>query len=162
MGRVGAPHGVRGAFRVRPESADPATLAAYGEWLIRRRGGDWTAHRVDDVREQRDFLVAQLAGIATREAASALRGAEVGVPRESLPPLEEGEYYQADLVGMTVVNREGIVLGTLREFVESGAHPIARVATDDGRECLIPWVASYIDHVDANAGRIAIDWPANV
>jgi 16S rRNA processing protein RimM len=137
-------------------------LAGYGEWLLRRRGSEWTAHRVDEVREQGDSLVAQLVGIETREAAGALRGAEVGVPREWLPALAEGEYYRADLVGMAVVNREGIVLGTLREFVESGAHPIARVATDDGRERLIPWVASYIDRVDANARQIAVDWPADV
>ena len=159
MGRVGAPHGVRGAFKVRPDSSMPMALAGYGEWLLRRRGGEWTAHRVDDVREQGDSLVAQLAGIETRAAAGALRGAEVGVPREWLPALGEGEYYQADLVGMAVVNREGIVLGTLREFVESGAHPIVRVVTGDGRERLIPWVASYIDQVDANARQIAVDWP---
>ncbi|HEX6794647.1 MAG TPA: ribosome maturation factor RimM [Casimicrobiaceae bacterium] len=160
MGRVGAPHGVRGAFKVRPDSAEPMALAGYGEWLLRGRGGEWTAHRVDEVREQGDTLVAQLAGIETREAAGALRGALIGVPREWLPALEQGEYYQADLVGMAVVNREGIVLGTLREFVESGAHPIARVATDEGFERLIPWVASYVDEVDADARRISVDWPA--
>jgi len=162
MGRIGAPHGVRGAFKVRPDSAEPMALAGYGEWLLRRRGGEWTAHRVDEVRERGDALVAQLAGIETREAAGALRGAEVGVPRDWLPALEQGEYYQADLVGMAVVNREGIVLGTLCEFVESGAHPIARVATDDGFERLIPWVASFIDEVDPNARRIGVDWPAEL
>jgi 16S rRNA processing protein RimM len=160
MGCVGAPHGVRGAFKVRPESADTAALASYGEWLMRRRGGDWIPHRVRDVREQGQWLIAQIAGIETREAAGALRGAEIGVLRESLPALAENEYYQADLIGMAVVNREGIVLGALREFVESGAHPIARVVASDGGARLIPWVASYIDQVDASARRIDVDWPA--
>jgi 16S rRNA processing protein RimM len=161
MGRVGAPHGVRGAFKVRPESADPAALVSYGEWLVRRRGGEWTSHRVDEVRERGEWLIAQLAGIESREAAGALRGAEIGVRREWLPVLAQDEYYQADLVGMAIVNREGIVLGALRDFVESGAHPIARVVAADGVERLIPWVARYIDAVDASAGRIDVDWPAD-
>jgi len=161
MGRVGAPHGVRGAFKVRPESADPASLLAYREWLLRPRGGSWSAHQVRGVREHGDWLVAELQGIESREAAGAMRGAEVGVPRESLPALEEDEYYQADLIGLSVVNREGAALGALREFVVSGAHPIARVIAGDGVERLIPWVAQYIDQVDVGARRIDVDWPAD-
>ena len=161
MGRAGAPHGVRGAIRVRPESADPDALLAYGEWLLRPRGGSWSAHRVRGARGHGDGLVVELEGIESREAAGAWRGAEIGVPRESLPALAEDEYYQADLVGVSVVNREGVALGKLREFVESGAHPIARVIGDDDVERLIPWVAHCIDRVDIAARRIDVDWPAD-
>jgi 16S rRNA processing protein RimM len=159
MGRIGAPHGVRGAFKVRPESADPAALLEYAEWRLRRRGSDgWVSHRVQDVRMQGEWLIAEVAGVASRDAAGALRGAEVGVPREWLPALAEDEHYQADLVGMTVVNRDGIALGALQDFVESGAHPIARVIADDGTERLIPWVPQYIDGVDVSERRIDVDW----
>jgi 16S rRNA processing protein RimM len=162
MGRIGAPHGVRGAIKVRPESADPATLATYGVWWLRRRDDPaWRAHSVQSVREQGEWLVAELAGIGSRDAAGALRGGEVAIPRESLPALAEDEYYQADLVGMEVVNRDGAQLGALRDFLESGAHPIARVVGEDGRERLIPWVADYVDAVDASARRIDVDWPAD-
>jgi 16S rRNA processing protein RimM len=161
MGRVGAPHGVRGAFRVRPECADPASLLDHREWLLRARDGAWTGHRVRDVRPQGDALVAQLEGVESREAAGALRGAEIGVPRESLPPLAEDEHYQADLVGLAVVNREGVALGTLSDFVESGAHPIARVIDGNGVERLIPWVPQHVDQVDVAARRIDVDWPAD-
>ncbi|HTL74799.1 MAG TPA: ribosome maturation factor RimM [Casimicrobiaceae bacterium] len=161
MGRVGAPHGVHGAFRVRPVSADPASLLAHTEWLLRGRTGTWTAHRVRGVREQGDGLVAQLDGIESRDAAGALRGAEIGVPRESLPAPAKDEYYQADLIGMAVVNREGVPLGALADFVDSGAHPIARVRADGGVERLIPWVPLYIDGVDMDGRRIDVDWPAD-
>ena len=161
MGRVGAPHGVHGAFKVRPASADPASLVAYGEWLLRGRTGDWTAHRVRGVREQGDGLVAQLEGIESRDAAGGLRGVEIGVPRESLPAPAADEYYPVDLIGMAVVNREDVALGALADFVDSGAHPIARVVGDDGVERLIPWVPRYIDGVDMNARRIDVDWPAD-
>jgi len=162
MGRVGAPHGVRGAFKVKPASADPAALVGYEEWWLRRRGSDaWAPQRVQEVRTQGEWLIAEVAGVASRDAAAALRGAEVGVPRERLPALAEDEYYQADLVGMAVVNRDGAALGALREFVESGAHPIARVVGGDGTERLIPWVAQYIDAVDVDARRIDVDWPVD-
>jgi 16S rRNA processing protein RimM len=160
MGRLGAPHGVRGAVKVRPESADPASLTTYGVWWLRRRDDpSWRAHSVRSVREQGEWLVAELAGIESREAAGALRGGDVAIPRESLPALAADEYYQADLAGMTVVNRNGALLGALRDFLESGAHPIARVVDEGGRERLIPWVADYVDAVDADARRIDVDWP---
>ena len=162
MGRLGAPHGVRGAVKVRPESADPASLAAYGVWWLRGRDDpSWRAHSVRSVREHGGWLVAELAGIETREAAGALRGGEVAIARESLPALAADEYYQADLVGMAVVNRDGARLGTLRDFLESGAHPIARIVDEQGGERLVPWVAGCIDAVDVDARRIDVDWPAD-
>ena len=164
MGRIAAPHGVRGAMRVQPHSADPAALLAHSQWWLRPRAarGEWVPYRVLEARRQAAGLVAVLEAIASREAAAALRGADVGVPRAWLPALADNEHYQADLIGMAVVNRSGELLGKVTEFVESGAHPILRVAAgDDGAERLIPWVAQYIDRVDVAAQRIDVDWPAD-
>jgi 16S rRNA processing protein RimM len=157
MGRIAAPHGVRGAMKVKPASAEPAALLAYDEWWLRTAGA-WSARRVNVAREQGTMLVVELAGIESREAAAALRGTEVGVPRESLPDAGDGAHYQADLAGMQVVNREGVVLGVLEDFIESGAHPIARVVDDAGVKRLIPWVDAYVDAVDVDARRIDVDW----
>ena len=162
MGRVGAPHGVRGAVKVKPLSAEPAALLGYGTWWLRMREGDFAAYRVARAKEQGDGLVAEFAGIESREAAFALHGADVAVPREALPGLGENEYYQDDLAGMRVMNREGVELGVLRDFVESGAHPIARVVDDAGVERLIPWVDAYIDGVDAADRRIDVDWSTEI
>lgn len=161
MGRIAAPHGVQGAVKVRPGSADPASLLDHRTWWLRSLPeGTWSPRRVLAARAHGAMMVAELDGIATRDAASALRGVEVGVPRESLPPLAAGEHYQSDLIGMMVVNREGIALGRVAGFVESGAHPIVRIAADGGIERLIPWVASHIDGIDVAARRIDVDWPA--
>ena len=73
MGRIAAPHGVRGAMKVKPASADPAALLAYGEWWLRTAGA-WSARRVNVAREQGTMLVVELAGVESREAAAALRG----------------------------------------------------------------------------------------
>jgi len=162
MGRIAAPHGVRGAMKVKPVSEDPSTLLAYDEWWLRTAAGAWSARRVRQVREQGTMLVAELAGVESRDDAAALRGLEVGVPRASLPDPGEGAHYQADLAGMRVVNREGVVLGVLENFIESGAHPIARVVDDAGGDRLIPWVEAYVDAVDVDARRIDVDWPKDV
>lgn len=162
MGRLAAPHGVRGAFKVQPLSADPASLLGFPQWWLRLpRTDEWTAYAVRTCHLRSGTIVAELDGIATREAAGALRGATVGVPAGLLPLLGEDEFYESDLAGMTVVNRTGEVLGRVVDFMESGAHPILRVADTGGGERLIPWVAQYIERVDASQRRIDVDWPAD-
>jgi 16S rRNA processing protein RimM len=163
MGRIAAPHGVRGAIKVQPHSADPGALLGHPQWWVRRRVGsaDWMPYRVLAGRQHAGVLVAELSGIESREAAGALRGADVGVPREALPPPGNDEYYRTDLIGMAVVNRAGQTLGEVIEFIDTGAHPILRVATGGGSERLIPWAGPYIDRVDVDARRIDVDWVAD-
>jgi 16S rRNA processing protein RimM len=162
MGRIAAPHGVRGAFRVQPLSEDPASLLAFPQWWIRSSdAAAWKSYQVASSRIHSGSIVAELAGVTTRDAAGALRGASIGVPHELLPALAADEHYQADLVGMAVVNRGGEVLGTVVDFVESGAHPIVRVARAEGGERLIPWIEQFIDRVDVAARRIDVDWPVD-
>ena len=162
MGRVAAPHGVRGAIKVSPLSEDPAALLGFSQWWMRRHEQDvWVPHRIVESRMQSGAIVAALEGVTTRDDAGRLRGASVGIPRESLPAPGDHEYYRSDLVGMQVMNRSGDVLGTVLDFVDSGAHPIVRVAARDGRERLIPWVAQYVDGVDVDGRRIDVDWPAD-
>jgi 16S rRNA processing protein RimM len=159
MGRVAAAYGVRGALKVQPLSADPATLTRFDEWWLRMHDGNpWQTHRVRSSRLQSGMVIAELDGIGSREAAGGLRGATVGVPRQALPELAEDEHYRADLIGMAVVNRAGERLGDVVGFLDSGAHPIVRVARAGAPERLIPWVARHVDRVDTQARRIDVDW----
>jgi 16S rRNA processing protein RimM len=158
MGRVAAPYGVGGAIKVQPLSADPAALLAFREWWTCPFDGErWTLRRVANSRMHSGMIVGELEDIRTREMAAMLRGASIGIPREQLPPPAPDEYYRADLIGMSVVNRGGHVLGEVAGFVDSGAHPILRIAGGDA-EWLIPWVSQYIDRVDVAARRIEVDW----
>jgi len=163
MGRIAAPYGVRGAIKVQPLSTDPAALLDHRQWWLRTRAqpAQWQPRTVQSARMHGATLVAQVEGIDTREAAAALRGAEVGIPRDDLPELPPGEHYQDDLVGMKVQNREGVALGRVAGFAESGAHPLLQVADEAGVERLIPWVGQYVIEVDVEAGRIDVDWPAD-
>ena len=106
-------------------------------------------------------LLVALDGIETREAALALKGSGIGVPRTALPNAPPGEFYWDDLTGFAVVNRVGIVLGEVCGMTEHGAHPLLRVARPPGSpgpERLIPYVSAIIDRVDMGAGRIDVDW----
>ena len=106
------------------------------------------------------MLVAHLSGADTRDAALALKGCEIGVPRSALPAAEANEIYWADLVGLMVVNREGCVLGRVEDVAVHGAHPLLQVVPIErpGPQRLIPYVPAVIDAVDRMNGRIEVDW----
>ena len=159
MGRVTAPFGVKGWFKIYTLTAQPGNLCDYPVWWL-RRDGDWREAHVVAAKVQGNTLVAQLAGIETREAAAALRGLEIGVPREQLPDAASNEFYWADLVGLRVVNTQQHELGRVARIVQTGANDVLVVAGDDGdgREILIPFIADAIKQVDVAAGVIAVDW----
>ena len=99
-----------------------------------------------------------------RDAALALKGARLFVPRADFPALPEGEYYWVDLIGLRVVNREGAELGEVQGVMDNGAQAVLIVRTiEQGkeRERLIPFVGVYIDDVRLDEGVIAVDWQAD-
>ena len=150
MGRVAGSYGVRGWIKV--EQAQEA-LAACSRWSI---GG--TEYPVEQVKEHSGTLLAQLAGLESREAALKLKGSTVYVRREALPEPEAGHYYLADLVGLEVVNGEGIVLGVVTRWLFNGAQDVMEVAGK--RTQLVPWVASVVQGVDLEERRIRVEWGA--
>jgi 16S rRNA processing protein RimM len=165
MGRIMAPHGVRGWVKVRPVSEMPEAMLDYATWWVRpARDSTWREVRQTAGRMHSGVLLVSLAGVTCRDEALALRGAEVGVPRTLLPRAKAGEIYWADLEGLSVVNREGVSLGAVAEVVAHGAHPLLRVARPGGEgeptrpDRLIPYVPAIVDLVDLEARRIDVDW----
>jgi len=159
MGRVMAPHGVRGWVKVKPLSEIPEALLDYAKWWLRdERASTWREVRRTAGRMHSGVLLVAMAGIATREQASSLRGAEVGVSRAVLPRAAKGEIYWVDLEGLEVVNRQGVVLGKVAAVVAHGAHPLLRVAGGGEAERLIPYVPAIVERVDLEARRIDVDW----
>jgi len=161
MGRIAAPYGIRGWVKVAPWSEDPATLLAYAVWYLREPGAtaNWRAVDVVSARTHANVLVAELRGVVSREAAAALRGYEIGLPREALSAPARNEYFWTDLEGLEVINRNGANLGRVIAVTSNGAHAILRVAGGDRvAERLIPFVPAYIDRVDADGRRIDVDW----
>jgi 16S rRNA processing protein RimM len=163
MGRVTAPFGVKGWVKIYALTAQPGNLRSYPVWWM-RSDGDWREVQVVAAKVHGNLLVAQLAGIDSRESAAALKGFEIGVPREQLPDAASDEFYWADLIGLKVVNAEKIELGRVVRIVQTGANDVLVVAEDGGgqhgdtEEILIPFIADAIKKVDVAAGVIAVDW----
>jgi len=163
MGRVLGPYGIQGWIKARPYTASIATLLDYATWWLApvADAEAWREFKVGTARQHGDTLVALLAGIADREAALEWRGAWVAVPRSALPEPVAGEFYWSDLVGLAVINRAAQALGRVTKVLETGAHPVLQVETEDGVERLIPVVGVFVDAIDLAAGRIVVDWPVD-
>ena len=159
MGRVTAPFGVKGWVKIYTLTAHPANLCDYPVWWLGREGG-WREVEVVAAKLHSNNLVAQLAGVEDREAAAALKGLDIGVPRNELPAAGGDEFYWADLIGLKVVNVEQQELGRVVRIVQTGANDVLVVAdgSADKRETLVPFIADVIRNVDVAAGTIVVDW----
>jgi 16S rRNA processing protein RimM len=156
MGRIAAPYGVKGWVRIAPFTQAPGALAEHRRWWIGRTG-EWTEVEVAEAQVRGGKLTARVAGCTDRDAAARLRGREIAVPREALPETRPGEYYWADLIGLDVVNGEGVSLGRVTGVFSTGANDVLRVG--EGRdERLLPFIATVIRAVDLAARRIEVDW----
>ena len=154
VGRVAGAHGVRGWIKVVPFSdARDSVLRATTRWWLGR-----AVHEVLDSRPQGTAVVAQLRGTSDRDAAEALKGAEVAISRAAFPVVGADEYYWIDLIGCEVSNPAGIVLGTVTELQDYGAHPVLAVRGRDGVGRLIPFVDRHVLSVDLAGRRIVADW----
>jgi 16S rRNA processing protein RimM len=121
------------------------------------------ALHVHGVRDQGDAIVALAPEIPDRDAAEALKGVRVFVSRAHFPSPDEGEFYWIDLIGLSVVNRDGAELGEVVGLIDNGPHCVLRVQPPAGAEPaaderLIPFVEAYVDRVDLPGRRVVVDW----
>lgn len=167
VGRIGDAWGIKGWFRIQPHSADPEALFSSKRWFLEppeKGARHFTGTRrlsIKEAREHSGSVVATAHDIDDRNTAEALRGARVFVPRSSFPTAAEDEYYWVDLIGLDVVNREGVALGTVRELLAGGPQTTLVLAYEhDGKthERMIPFVSAYVDAVDLKGRRITVDW----
>ncbi len=156
LGEIAGAHGVRGAVKVISWTRPRHNIFDYAVWHLNTGTGLRTM-QVKNGREQGKGLVAELADINDRDAASALRGAVITVERSALPAAAEGEYYWADLQGLAVETTTGQQLGKVTGLMETGANDVLVVKGD--RERLIPYVPEeFVQSVDLAAGRMVVDW----
>jgi 16S rRNA processing protein RimM len=155
MGRIAAPFGIKGWVKVQPFTEDPGTLLDFESWRV-GRDAQQTHYTVEAAQDHGKALVAKLVGIDDRDAAYALRGQEISVAKSALPPPQENEFYWSDLIGLKVVNRQGIELGTVDSLMESGTNDL--LVVKGTRDHLIPFIAAFVGTVDLAGGTIEVDW----
>jgi 16S rRNA processing protein RimM len=170
VGRIADAWGIQGWFKVLPHSADPQALFSSKRWYLQptERGNATFSGtvllRVREAKEHSDSIVARADGVGDRNAAELLKGARIFVPRSSFPSAAEDEYYWVDLLGLEVVNREGVTLGQVKELMSTGPQTVLVVGYEqEGKpqERMIPFVSVYVDGVDKEARRINVDWQAD-
>ena len=153
VGRVIKPHGVQGEVRVELMTDLPQRF----EWLKVIYVGERNPRpiAVESVRYHQEFVLLKLAGYPTRTEAEALRNELLQVPEEEAIPLEEGEYFLHQLLGLEVLTEAGQSLGRLTDILETGANNVF-VVSGGGAEHLIPDIPDVVREVDVDGGRIII------
>ncbi|ROR29825.1 ribosome maturation factor RimM [Inmirania thermothiophila] len=156
LGRVSGLYGVRGWVRVYSYTEPREGILRYDPWYL-GHGGRWRRMDLVGGRRHGKGVVAALAGVADRDAAAALMGAQIAVRRSQLPPPAEGEYYWADLIGLEVRTVEGTPLGKVADLMETGANDVLVVRGE--RERLIPFLpGQVVRRVDVAGGLLEVDW----
>jgi len=161
LGHVSGLFGVKGWIKVYSHTRPPENLLAFSEWSIGRQDS-WRPFRVLDTRVQGKSLIARLADengtpLPDRDAAIPLLDLDIAIARDAMPDPESGEYYWFDLVGLGVINREGVALGEVKAMMETGANDVLVVQGE--RERLIPFVVdTFVDDVDLESRQIRVDW----
>lgn len=157
LGRVIGVHGVRGWVKIHSDCRPREAIFNYQTFILSNELTQQTL-KLKHGRQQGKGLVAQFDGINDRDSAIALLNHTLSVARADLPELEAGEYYWADMIGLTVINRQQQTLGQVQSFVETGANDVMVVRHATG-ELLIPFILEhYIDVIDIGAGIISVDW----
>jgi 16S rRNA processing protein RimM len=154
VGEIGAAQGLKGEVRLRSYTQTPTDIAAYGP--LQDETGEKQVE-IAHVRVTPKMLIARIEGVTTREAAEALNGTKLYLPREALPEHGEGEWYVADLIGLEAVDTEGAPLGTVVAVHNFGASDIVEVALIEGSpNLLVAFTDENVPEIDIPRGRIVV------
>ena len=154
IGRVGAPHGVRGDLRIIPLTDFPARFSTLREVMV----GEELLH-IDSVKPQGKNFLMRFRECAVREEAQRLTGQLLTVARADAAPLNEGEYYVFDIVGLTVYDEAEQMLGTVENVIRTGSNDVYAVRSENGREILIPALHAVVRVIDVPGGRMTVRLP---
>ncbi len=157
IAQFGAAHGVRGEVRLKSFTADPMDVTRYGELELEDGSRSF---RIEAARPQKDMLVVRLAGVRDRTEAETLTNLRLFVPRERLPAPEDGEFYYADLVGLTATTKDGEAFGTVIAVHDFGAGDILEIRPAAGPTVMLPFTEAAVPVVDVAAGKLVVDPPA--
>ncbi len=154
VGAIAGAHGVKGEVKLLSFTENPHAIAAYGPLV----GPDGRAFEIKALRPAKSGFVAKLSGVDTRDAAEALKGCELKVPRERLPDDDEG-FYHADLVGLAAYDKGGGSVGTVTGVRNYGAGDLIEIERRNASSVLIPFTDACVPEVDLERSRLTIDPP---
>lgn len=156
VAQVAAAHGVRGALKLRCFTELPENVAAYGP-LCDEQGCELLRVRV--LGPTQGGVIVRAQGIEDRDAAQALRGMRLYVPRARLPAPEADEFYHEDLVGLRALDPAGQLLGRVLAVLNFGAGDLLELEMEGGRREMIPFTREAVPEIDLKRGLVTVVLP---
>lgn len=158
IGRIGRPHGIRGEVTVDVRTDDPGSRFPPGAELATDPAGSGPL-LIEQARWHSGTLLLRFAGVGDRSAAEELRGIWLVVDPTDVPPsADPDEFHDQELIGLSVVTKEGTAVGSIIEIRHFGQDLLV-VRRDGGGETLVPFVTALVPEVDIPGGRVVIDPP---
>ena len=156
VGRIGAAFGVKGWLHVKSYAQPAENIVGYKPWYI--HGSEV---EVRQIKAHGEAFVVLLGGVNDREIAQVWKGREIKVSRSILPPVDAGEFYWHDLIGLKVINPQGLELGRVCDLLETGSNDVLVVRTqgDENGDLLIPFIKDTVGDIDLKTGVLIADWP---
>jgi 16S rRNA processing protein RimM len=151
VGRVAGAFGVKGEIRITSYTDEPAALLRYRD--LQQADGT-PALTLTGGRAHKGALVARAKQVASREDAEGLRGLELFVPRDALPPPDEDEFYLADLIGLAAVTPDGAPLGRIKSVQNFGAGDLLEIAPETGPTWWLPFTKEAVPEVRIAEGIV--------
>lgn len=160
LGVIQSAHGIRGQVMIKSFTEYPEDIAAYGA-LEDETGARTFEIEVTSVTPK--GVIATIEGVSDRTAAETLKGTPLYVSRDSLPPPEEDEYYHADLVGLSAIDKQGGPIGRIQNVLNFGAGDILEIAKPNVKQTLLwPMRADVVLNVDIAGGTITLEAPPEI
>jgi len=156
VGVIGGTHGVHGELKLKLLTDHPEHLPTLRQVFL---GESETATALLGVRFQGDQALIQLEGVETPEAAKRLGGLKVRIAGADAKPLEEGEYFIFQLIGLAAVGPDGAPIGTVTDIMETGAHDVLTITPETGPDLLVPNHPRYVLEIAPERNLIVIDPP---
>lgn len=155
IGKIVAPHGVRGDIRILPLTEKPEQFLKLNYLLL----DNGQRLRIVNVRFHKKMILASAEEITSMNEAELLRGKNVSIFSEDLPPLEEGRFYVSDLLGLKVSLEDGKELGRLKDIISTGNNDVYVIEVPGGKDILLPALKIYVKKIDLNEKLIVVSLP---
>ena len=157
VGVIASTHGLQGEVNVFPTTQDPDRFKKLKKVTLHTQKGEEILLDVVSARFFKKFVIVKFKQFNNINEVEKFRGCELTIDRKDAIKLEKGEYYCADLIGLTVVDEEGAELGTLTEILQTGANDVYEMTLKDSEEKIyIPAIKDCVKEIDIDAGKITI------
>ncbi|MBP3232407.1 MAG: 16S rRNA processing protein RimM [Anaerovibrio sp.] len=158
IGKLGAPHGIRGELRVIPLTDFPERFENLKQVYVEDALLD-----IESVKYHKQFVIIKFKQCPVREEAASLTGRLIYIDKKDAAPLEEGEYYTFDIIGLEVFDVDGNTLGNVTEVLKTGSNDVYVVSQKgQAKQLLVPALKAVVREIDIEKGRMVVDMPEEV